>query len=130
MNGGTAIVLAALAVPAVNGCAPSGQVESGFLQKRIAEGAVAVSEAKALKIADKIAAEKLAEYNRSRDLEARGGPFLFEDYDRKVERPKAGPRPRLSVIYVYKKPRWKGHPNHFAVWVYLDTGEAKFLGGR
>ena len=94
-----------------------------------------LSEEEALKMADEVAEQELGIFNKTHlaeRLEAGvpGGPFLLDDYKRDVTRDIFQGRTLLRVNYQYTKRSAHGHPQHFGVWVYTDTGETHLARGR
>ncbi len=84
--------------------------------------------------ADATAEEILKEFNGSELARELGeGPFHLSDYSRSpVEDVDPNDhRPIVMVSYELWKPvGFRGHPQHFSVWVYTDTGETRRFGGR
>lgn len=87
--------------------------------------------AKYIILADSTAKKMLNEFNKSDEAKQLGGPFLFEDYSKKLTTDTINNRPTLIVDYEYQKlVGFLGHPQHFGYWVYLDNCEIKFFGGE
>ena len=83
---------------------------------------------------DETAEKILKEFNGSKWAEELGeGPFQLNDYTRSltVDTDPINHRPIVIVIYRLQKPiSIRGHPQHFSVWVYKDTGKTEWFGGR
>ncbi len=94
------------------------------------------SQERVLQVADKAAEEELARFNETEHgkklAEKFGGPFLLKDYTRQVDAKKesADGRAGWMVHYQTTRPAPLGHPQHFGVWIYADTGETRLFGGR
>ena len=89
--------------------------------------------------ADDAAQSVLAEYNASLPESTVDGRLSLRHYLRAVSKrrdPTDG-RPILMIVYELKKlvafkkvEAFAGHPQHFSIWVYRDTGETRVFGGE
>jgi hypothetical protein len=83
--------------------------------------------------ADEVAEEVLKEFNNSEwAKELDEGPFKLKDYRRRLMEDNDLNDNRKIVVVFYeirKAVGFLGHPEHFSVWVYKDTGETKCFGG-
>lgn len=84
--------------------------------------------------ADITAEEILYEFNNSECSKELGeGPFHLKEYTRHVAEDtySCEQRPIVIVFYELQKPvTFFGHPQHFQVWIYKDTGETEWFGGE
>ena len=82
-------------------------------------------------IADKEAKKVLDEFNESDLCKTFGGPFYSDDYKKEIKGDSFENRQIIMVFYELAKPvSFRGHPQHFSIWVYKDTLETKVFGGR
>ncbi len=108
----------------------TGTLTSNTVTVKVIEKKV-ISKEEALKIADAVATKELKEFNKTEHAKELGGPFLLKDYEKSIKEDTDEGRIYFWVFYEYKKPvMFFGHPEHFSVWVYRDTGEIKFFGGE
>ncbi len=89
-----------------------------------------ITKEQAEQLAVELVLKELCDLNAEPRSEERGGPFLFSDYRSGASRRVVRRRPVLDVFFEYSKPvGFLGHPAHFSVWVYCDTGETSFFPG-
>ncbi|MGB2821734.1 MAG: hypothetical protein WBF17_12185 [Phycisphaerae bacterium] len=111
------------------GCDQSRQVDSIRLDQ------TAISFDDGLKLADALTAKTLAKESQSTDPNRRpvapdGRVLTLDDYERTVSLQTLDDRPTMLVLYECRVPLdYLGGWTHFSVWVYLDTGETRWLGG-
>ena len=81
--------------------------------------------------ANAAAEQVLAEFNESESAPRFGGPFRLSDYEITLSEFQRGGRDVVSVSYRLREPvAFRGHPQHFGVWVFRDTGETQVFKGR
>ena len=84
-----------------------------------------------LDIADSAARIVLEDFNTSPNATELGGPFRLSEYDRRGEHHSLEGRDAVLVLYSLRRPvDFLGHPQHFGVWVFLDTNETSVVRGR
>ena len=90
-----------------------------------------ISKEEAIEKANCLANEELDEFNKAERSRELGGPFLLKDYNVEVNGSVFEGKDIFIISYEYSKPAsFLGHPQHFSVWVYCDTGETRFFGGE
>lgn len=82
--------------------------------------------------ANAAARQVLREFNYSDASKKLSGPFTLSDYELTVSASDdCGNNPVVKVSYELNKPvSFRGHPQHFDVWVFKKTGETKVFKGR
>ncbi|MCP4351085.1 MAG: hypothetical protein GY795_36940 [Desulfobacterales bacterium] len=119
------VIFTVIAIAVSQGC----QQDSVFQVKK-GENISEIKLIRYTQTADRTAEKVLDEFNKSDGCERFGCPFYLKDYKKEIKEHTFENRKIIVVFYNLTKPlTFRGHPEHFSIWIYKDTLETQVIGG-